>query len=109
MPRMKVIKRIPAYYEEYYEVDAADRGEAKRAVEGGKVRFKTRSFCTIAPDCAMVVKGTAVMEAHEVLKSRVDYEIPKELMQSSAPFNNGFFTTKAGEPAQHVIQLNEDG
>ena len=102
MPRFKVVKVIPARYQEVYIVDAAGEEEAERIVRSGRARCKLRDFTT-TPGAALPA-GTLFRVLGENAPVGGDFAYPSGHSGSKAEFANAHFLTTPGDNQQQVVQ-----
>lgn len=103
MPRFKVIKRLPALYREVYEVDAASKDEAERAIVGGQGQCRHRSFLTTPRHAQPAGMTLVVLAEAELPPNDSDFLHPDVEMDNSG-FMNALFATTAGHASQYVEQ-----
>lgn len=103
MPRFKVFKQFPARYVETYVVDAGSEEEAQRAVVGGLVRCKHRSFET-TPGAPQPSNIPITVTAEFGAAPGGDFAYPAGQGERMDEFNNGRFLDSAGSDMQRAVQ-----
>ena len=104
MPRFRLIRTLPAVYQEIYEADAADAEEAERALSGGRAQCKLRQFCTRPNSPQPAAFRTTVLEEGAPPPSN-DFPVASGPSGSPPTFNNAYFPHPPGQDLQQVIQV----